>query len=278
MDSYDGQPPRVVETASGTTDANNSKSGGLAYVIAAIALVASFGLGVGLKGCMNVTANMLGSSYGTQHDGEPQWLDDRDDSLNDLDDLDKLFGDEGSGDGGLGGDTLGDTDSSASQPVADLLGGDLKMYGYTIDSRLGASAYANAQQSVSSYARELVVLDRDASSEIATTLHNAAWGSGKLADALDAASQKASETIEALRALEVPTAEGAQAQGIAEDLADAREEAIERWEAISSELALMARSETLSADDLASYERSVTEATDDAAEDLADALKASTDR
>ena len=56
------------------------------------------------------------------------------------------------------------------------------------------------------------------------------------------------------------------------------EEAVGRWKAIKTELALMASSESLSQDDIASYERSVAEATDDAAEDLADALRASTDR
>ena len=270
MGEGEKQPPRVVETASGTTDANNGKSGGFAYVIAVVAIVVSLGVGNGLRGCVNLMADM-GTNYVSQH-GDIQTLID-DDGTGDRDWwLDDGFGED------RGNEERTDTDSSAAVSVEELIGGDLNMFSYTIDAHLGASAYANAQQSVSTFARELVVCDRDASSDIATTLRNAAWGSGKLSDAFGEASKKASETIEALRAMEVPEVGGKHADSIASDLKDAREDAIERWEAISDELALLARSERLSADDISDYERNVAKATDDAAEELADALKDSADR
>ena len=56
MGEGEKQPPRVVETASGTTDANNGKSGGFAYVIAVVAIVVSLGVGNGLRGCVNLEA------------------------------------------------------------------------------------------------------------------------------------------------------------------------------------------------------------------------------
>lgn len=270
MGEREKQPPRVVETASGTTDTDNGKSGGLAYGIAIVAIVVSFGVGNALRGCVNLIAD-VGSNYVSQH-GDIQTLIDDDGNS----DRDWWLDDNGSE--SQNDEQRTDTDSSVDVTVEELVGGNLNMFGYTIDAHLGASAYANAQQSVSTFARGLVVCDRDASSDIATTLRNAAWGSGKMSDALDEASKKATATIEALRALEIPEVGGKHAESIAGDLKDAREDAIERWEAISDELALLARSERLSADDISDHERNVAKATDEAVENLAEALKDSADR
>lgn len=61
---YDG--PRVTETASGTTAADNHQSGNFAYVIAAIALAVSLLLGKGVGALFEMAGDLILSDYGSE--------------------------------------------------------------------------------------------------------------------------------------------------------------------------------------------------------------------
>ena len=55
MDPTTTQPtpdaPRLIETASATTSSDNSSSGPLAYILAALALLVCLAMGLAAKGC-----------------------------------------------------------------------------------------------------------------------------------------------------------------------------------------------------------------------------------
>lgn len=268
------KPARIIETAAGTTSPDNAKSGKTAYVIAVVAVALLALLGSGISGCMSMALDIVEASGTAYEDGIDQYeeyLDEYIDNHQDLDGLgmppyDDPYGEEG------GGWDFGD-----DATVEDLLDSDLGLYQPTIDSLLSASSYANAQMDVSEYVRSLVLIDRDASSSLATGLRKAAWGDADTSKALAEAAQLADETIEQLRALEAPEAEGANASAIARNLEVGHSKAVDRWKAISDELKLLQASE-VDAQAIAEADGAVSDAAAEAASALADALSDSVTR
>lgn len=271
MTTNEQQPPHVIETASATTDPDNARSGSFAYIIAGVAIAASLLLGLGMRGCVSVAADLIGESQHTGT-GQPHYLEEYFDN----EDNNDWFDDNG----GIGGDSLtdGQSNPSESQTVEDLIGSGLAMFDDTIDANLSASTYANAQQAVSSYVRDLVVIDKNASSELAKSLRDAAWNSRGLDEALEAAHQKAEETKESISELKVPEARGEQSATIDDELKKARKAALDRWDSIIEALDVLARSETLSESELAELEEAVAEDTQDAATHFSTALRSSAER
>ena len=287
MDEGQGRPKTpIIETAAGTTDPDNAKSGNKAYVIAAAALVALLVMGAGLSGCINFVNDIVG--WGMSSGGYDQYTqpyqqhyednDGYDDPLEFLYDyMDDTDGDTYYDNGQPKND---DSSTSMNKKVSakDALGAELAMYQTTIDALLAQSSYANAQQPVRTFVRSLVLVDRDASSEIASALHSASWNDKDIAQALDDAKQKADETVKALQEEELPEVAGGKAKDVTDRLESGRKHAIERWEAVSSELDLLGSAEELDSSALTEAEKHVTDATQDAAEDFAQAMSDSINR
>lgn len=286
MTAFDeGQPqdPRIIETASGTTSPSNSDSGGFAYVIAVVAVALSLLIGTGLSGCMSLVNGFIEYEYiGGQPDYSTDTYDfdydfDFDDEANPFyndylpEDFLENFGTED----GDGSSTVTVT-TPQSSTLEEALGDSLAMYDTTIDSLLPAMSYANANPDVRGYVRDIVLVDRDASSELHNVLRSAAWGDVEVSEALALASEKAEATAEELREKELPTIEGDNAAEASRQLELGRSAAIDRWEAIASELELLAGAED--SVDMALLEEAdaqVATAASDAASAFGEALSAS---
>lgn len=274
MDSVGGwqddRHERVIETASATTSPDNAQSGHMAYIIAAIAVGVLILFGMGLSGCMSLVAEIVSDDHNAnQHYVEEPFFDeDFDDLMNDWGDdwdtdWDDLDGDDS--------DSLG----GSYKPVEEILGTDLGMYSATIDSLLSASSYANSQADVSSYVREVVLIDRDGTNQLATTLRNAAWIGEGMDGALDEAKEEVDETLEALRGKTLPSLSGDHASDISHDLEVGRSKAIERWETIGKELDLLSQSGHASVGEVMDLEDTAYQASEAAAEHFATALSTS---
>ena len=285
MGENQGRPKTpIIETAAGTTDPENAKSGNKAYLVVAATLGALLLLGTGLSGCLNLAMDIVLSTaheYGETYDQPyydqftaPEGEGDPLDFLNDyINDQENTYYDNGQ-------QRLDDTQSVMGGKVTaeDALGSELAMYSSTIDAALAQSSYANAQQSVRDFVRSLVIADRDASSELASSLHSAAWNGKDLTQAIDDAEKKADETIKSLQDAKLPEVAGGKAKEVTESLESGRTHAVERWEAIKSELETLKTSEELDSSTVSDADKKVIEAAQAAADDFADAMEDSIDR
>ncbi len=270
----------IIETASATTSPDNARSGHMAYVIALIAILLLGLFGSGMSGCLMLTRNMLESEYSSTPNLKPyeqllqDELDERDyDSFDDyLDDyFNQLYDNDGTS-YPYGNDTDAPTGNSKSTSVKEILDSDLGLYDSTIDHLLPATAYANAQASVRTFVRDLVIEDRDASSEIAALLKAAAWSDGSPSAALAQASEKAQAMVTTLQGMKFPQVEGKNATSISRNLEVGRGKAIDRWKAIVEELELLSESDEVNASDVAKADAEVTKAAQEAADAFEQAL------
>ena len=274
----DGTPRerRSIETASGTTSPDNAKSGKGAYIIAAIAILACLALGSCVSGCMTIFSKALDEVMTDDYDAHG--IDPYEQYVEDFEDNDFFpfmdDSDEGSQDDG----GYSSEDVSGTVEVKQVVGGDLSAYSVTIDSLLFASDYANAESSVRTSVREIVLADRNASSELANMLHSAAWGDKDLSEALAQASELAAQTTETIRATSLPSVEGGNATEISRGLEKGKTAAVERWKAISAELELLSQGDEVSYSDLAQADDAVAQAAEDAASEFSGALSNSAKR
>ncbi len=274
MDSVGGwqddHREQVIETASATTSPDNARSGHMAYIIAAIAVGALALFGMGISGCMSLAADIVAEDFEEYHDSyieEPYYDNDLDDLLNDWEDLDLENWDEDSN--SLGG---------SYKPVDEVLSTDLGMYSATIDSLLSASSYANSQSDVSSYVRQIVLIDRDGTTQLANTLRNAAWIGEGVDEAIDEAKGQVDETIESLRDKGLPSLTGDHASDVSRDLEVGRSKAIERWKAIGEELDLLSQDSRVSVSAVLDLEDTAYQASEAAADSFSSALSTSANR
>lgn len=269
----------VVETASGTTSADNSQSGITAYVIAGVTVVLLALFGTGLSSCVSLASDLAmeeynsGSGYSEDVYGDEDF--DYEDWYNqymeeDLDTDDWLE----RWDSGDYDDSSTDVPSSLS--VEDALDLDLGMYSLTIDSMLPAMSYANASSEVREYVRSVVLADRNGSSDLHDVLRAAAWGESDVSEALDEAIGLAADKADELRELSLPELEGDGAKEVSRQLEQGRTAAIDRWDAISTELSLLSSSiGEVDTDDLMDADDEVNDAAEDAATAFSEALSAS---
>ena len=285
MGESQGRPKTpIIETAAGTTNPDNNKSGRKAYVIAAAAMAALLLIGSGVTGCLNLAMDVAvsaaheygGSSsqpYTEQYPDQENYSDPWDMIDDYMDNRENTYYDNGQ-------QRPDDMSSVMGGKVtaADALGSELAMYSSTIDAALAQSSYANAQQSVRDFVRALVIVDRDASSEIASSLHSAAWNDKDLTQAIDDAKKKAEETIASLQEAEMPKVTGSKAKDVEASLESGRKHAIERWEAVVSELDLLSTDEKLESSTVSDADKKVIEAAQQAADDFASAMEDSLER
>lgn len=285
MPTYDegrSQDDRVIETASGTTSSSNSDSGSFAYVIAAVAIALMLLVGTGLSGCMSLVSGLIEDEIG----GGDYYTDTTDSYDNDYN-YDYDFGDNFFNEDFTFEDMLehleneeqgGTVPVNTTEPssIEEVLGGSLSMYDTTIDSLLPAMSYANANPTVRDYVRDVVLVDRDAASELHSILLSAAWGETELPEALEQASEKAEATAEELRDKQLPAVEGAGAAEASRQLELGRTAAIDRWVAIASELDVLAgMQDAVDTTSLSDADAEVASAAYDAAAAFGAALSAS---
>lgn len=287
MPTYDEgktQDDRVIETASGTTSPSNSDSGSFAYVIAGVAIALMLLVGTGLSGCMSLVSTLVEDELGGG-DYYTSPTDSNDNGYNynyDYDFDDNFFNEDFTFEDMLehleneeqGGTVPVNTTEPSS--VEQVLGGSLAMYDTTIDSLLPAMSYANANPTVRDYVRDVVLVDRDAASELHSILLSAAWGETELPEALEQASEKAEATAEELRDKQLPAVEGAGAAEASRQLELGRTAAIDRWVAIASELDVLAgMQDAVDTTSLSDADAEVASAAYDAATAFGAALSAS---
>jgi hypothetical protein len=253
-------------------------------VIAAVAIALMLLVGTGLSGCMSLVSTLVedelsGGDYYTSP------TDSNDNGYNydyDYDFDDSFFNEDFTFEDILehleneeqGGTVPVNTTEPSS--VEQVLGGSLAMYDTTIDSLLPAMSYANANPTVRDYVRDVVLVDRDASSELHGILLSAAWGETELSEALAQAGEKAEATAEELRDKQLPTFEGAGAAEASRQLELGRTAAIYRWAAIASELEAMAgMQDAVDTTSLSDADAEVASAANDAATAFGAALSAS---
>lgn len=248
-----------IETASATTSPDNANSGNAAYLITVVALAVLLALSVGLSGCLGTLVGAsLAEEYASSDASTPDGLGD---GIS-LEDLERLLG---GGSGDAGSQDPSDVPSELSQ--SDALDLSLSLYDTTVDDGVDATAYAGVPSDVRSYVRSLLTADRDASSELARCLNAAARGDD------DTAMQEAVEAAASGRV----AIEGIEERSFGDDaldqaLAEARQDTLDRWDAIASEVQLLDTDGTISYDDLESADQEVVDRTDDAAQAFSEAL------
>lgn len=278
-DEREPRTQRVVETASGTTSPSNAQSGNLAYIIAGLTVLGLLVLGLGMRGCVSFIGDAVLQDYAYEEVMEPYGQEDG----FDLDTEEDEYGDED-----LFGDIFGEEETTDEQQglhieddeltAQDALALDLAIYSATIDNNLAASAYGNAEKSISTFARALVLKDKNASDEIGKSLRGVTWGQGDTSEAIAAARELATATAEDIRQMELPKAQGEKAREVSHSLERGRSKAVERWEAIATELTVLDSTDAISSTELIAADDDVASAAGEAAEALASALSASANR
>lgn len=268
--------PPVIETASATTSTDNANSGNLAFVLAAVAIASLAVIGMGMSSIFQLAGHLVEeheTSYwyddpdGYQFDlndntGDPyDLIEEYLDGPNDYDDLSFLTNKDK--------ELVLDQDKDGKVTPTEALGADLGMYEATIDSLLPQSSYANAQADVRSFVRDLVLADRNATSEMASSLQQTAWKEGDVKQELEKASALADKTIEELQAMKAPAAQGDKAKDISKSLEAGKSKAIDRWKAIADELKLIASADELDGNEV----KKADELTGSTAQEAADALE-----
>lgn len=264
----------VVETASATTSPDNARSGHFAYVIALVTVCVLAVIGTGMAGCTSLFMNLIEDEfYDYDRDVYDQLYDERE--YDDFDEyLDEYLERIYNNDLDRPTDSFGTSplDENGTITVKEALESELGIYNATIDVLLPANAYANAQGTVRTFVRDLVIADRDASSQIASALRVAAWSDESPSQALAEATDQAEEMVKRLQAMEFPQVEGDKASEVSRNLEIGRGKAIDRWKAIVAELELLASSEELDARDVRDADEQVSEAAQDAADAFTQAL------
>lgn len=211
----DKQP--VLESASATTSQDN-RSGVAAYVIVAVVLMVLVALALTLCNVLEVVGTSI------------DWEDPNTYSFDD-DDYDDLLDD-------LGIDDEHDISSGQSLTADNALDQYLGCIEYTVSDYVFASDYSGSQQAVATYVKALASRDASSAAEVKSHLRAAAAAGDDAtrASELQAAADAAASASEAIEALELPaesSVTGTKAADIIENLTDARDDALTRWNKIA---------------------------------------------
>ena len=271
--SADNKKP--FETASATTDPDNSSSGPFAYVITGVCLILLVGFGLLLSSCVSIamTASATsGSSYGGSQGmpyGEDLDFDDFGDIENWLDQY-APYGDDGMGTDG----TSPTTDTNASIATVDeILDFQIAPYGDCIDDTVSASSYAGTPSEVRDFVRQVVTSDRDYTSQVTGALNAAATDEASTQEKVREAVTLCEEASKAINDIAIPELKGDSDGSVADTLGTAKTKAQERWDQMGRELALLDTTETVETRKLWNYDEDVQDATEEAGELLERAME-----
>ena len=277
-------PDRPVESASATTSRDNS-AGNAPYIIVALALVAAMvvtqAVANGIGAVASYAAYGAASGSGNLESQLDDWADQWDDQW---DGNGSNGQNPGQGNSGSGSGTSPDSGSSSSRRegltsdnVFDL---DYYAFDYSLADYVYASDYSGAQSQVSTYVHQLVTLDRDATSQVVSHVRAAASAQDDAtrASELQQAQQLSQSMGDSIRALQRPQGvSGTNANEIADDLDDAVEGSLERWQSMTRLLQIMASPDGHTVGDALDADEDASEL-EDIATDLADALSASANK
>ncbi len=244
----------IIESASATTSPDNKNSGPAAYVIAGVSAVLLILASYGLSSCAS-------SLVGYALVSDMAYSDDMYDYDEYYDYDDEYYLDEN------------DTSStSGSLSVEEALSLELAAYDSYLDDSISAFDYAGASSDVSDYVRSLVNADSNAMDSLYATLRSAARDEDTRGESLAEALATCDAAIEAISAVEVPTSSSTDAS---DSLANGLQYTLGRWEALRSEVELLASSDEIDYSALVEADNLVLELTDEAGSALAEAMSLS---
>ena len=287
------QPQQPIESASGTTSPDNSKSGPVAYIVTIVCVVVLIAICAGTAQCVNKTINAV----------LPRVLEETMDrveiELSDPETIERIIDDEGldadnfddyfeqifgepyedyfnidldGRDSGDGWDPSDDGDGYEFDS-RDVLGLDLAIYDWNIDDMVSANAYAGADADVRDFVRDLVLADREATEDLIREFRRAGREGEDFNAHLEEALKIASDTRSDLSAMELPDTN----EETEELLNEAVEHAKARWAAIGELIETLFGNDTVSDQDLEALDDTIYYETRNAAQALEDALAASRD-
>ena len=290
MSAQDKEPK--FETASATTDPDNSNSGPFAYIVTAICLGGTLMLGVLGAGCTSVILSATASSHsanaGTSGATSPFDLNDNgatpngneDTGLNDLDDIFDFYNRElndlyGNGDSTTGNDAQGRStgnDASGSAKTTDALDYQLAPYGDEVDDCVSANAYAGTPSEVRDFVRDVVAKDKDYTKQLVGLLYEAARNEDGRGEALTKAVKVCEDASKAFTDLKLPTIEKDKDGAVGDLLGSAKGKVVERWDQMKTEVQMLNTDGDIDTKQLWRTDEDIVDATEDAGELFEDAM------
>lgn len=277
MDSKSNKPK--FETASATTDPENSNSGPFAYVVTAVCLGGALVLGLIGAGCTSLVLStamqdqpsMSGDPSSSTSMPYPYGNDQSSPFGNDdtgLEDLEELFNYYGL----PYGSTNGQGSTSGTSSSTDVLDYQLAPYGDNLDDCVGANSYAGTPAEVREFVRGVVQSDKDYTKEVVNLMYDAARNEDARTDSLTKAAEKCAEASKAFSELEVPKVEKDKDGTVGDLLGSAKSKVVERWNQMKDELELINTTDEIDNKKLWRLDEDVVDATEDAGDLLEDAM------
>ena len=267
MSTNDNKKP--FETASATTDPDNSNSGPFAFIITGVCLAVLLGLGLLISSVASIALTAAASAMSDAPSSSSMPFDD-DFDLNELDELFNQYYQDDNNYGGSGASTQNGTSSMVT--VDEALDFDLAPYGACIDDGVSASAYAGVPQEVRSFVRELVSADRTNTQKVVAALNEAALNDETRAAKVKEAIELSDAGVRAINDIALPSLTNDEGGAVADALGSAKTKAAERWTQMGRELRLLDTTDKIETRKIWNYDEDVADATEEAADLIEDAM------
>lgn len=284
----DNREPRVIESASATTSRDNENSGPFAYVITAVALGLLLLVGVAGAGCVSLVLSSIADDY--QHDMQSTGAtavpnDDFDfdfdedfDFDTDLEEfIERYANPNGSHHNTSNSSDKPSSDAENAASVADALDFSIAPYGDGIEAGVSASAYAGVSDAARDFVRSVVTTDTSNNKQLVVYLDNAAKNENERAQNIASARELCKAARSAMEALQAPSSDEVGGDA-AEKLSVALGKAQERWSLMEEEISLLDTSDKVDTEELWKRDEKVLQATEDAANQLEEALYAAANK
>ena len=274
-----------AESASGTTSSEN-KSGPFAYIITIVCVLALIGISTACTRCTSgVMSKVIDKLVYEGWDNYEYFVDNPEDFERIINDdgfdadtfdeyFEQIFGDTYDDYFNIpkGNDNVfenqGDTYEFNSR---DVIGLDIAIYEYTIDSMVSASVYAGSDADVKDFVRDFVLRDRNAADDLVHEFRAAGRSGEDFTEHLENAREIAVSTLDELASSELPNTNDETQLALGEAI----EHATGRWSAIVEFIDLLMDNETVSDQELESVDDTIYYETRNAAQAFEDALAAS---
>ncbi|MBR3159071.1 MAG: hypothetical protein IKF14_08195 [Atopobiaceae bacterium] len=266
MSTNDNKKP--FETASATTDPDNSNSGPFAFIITGVCLAVLLGLGLLISSVASIALTAAASAMSDAPSSSTPLDDDFD-----FNDLDELFNQYYQDDNNYGGSSTSTQNGTSSMVTVDeALDFDLAPYGACIDDGVSASAYAGVPQEVRSFVRELVSADRTNTQKVVAALNEAALNDEARAAKVKEAIELSDAGVRAINDIALPSLTNDEGGAVADALGSAKTKAAERWTQMGRELRLLDTTDKIETRKIWNYDEDVADATEEAADLIEDAM------
>ena len=274
--SAQDKDPKPFETASATTDPDNSNSGPFAYVITGVCIAVLLVFGICCSSCASIALSAAGSAASGAGQGSPTSTPLQNDEF-DLDQFEQWL-EQYSDPNAYGTDYGSNSGTGSTQnesgvvSVAEALDFDLAPYQSSLDAEVSASAYAGTPSEVRDYVRSLVNADKDYTQKVVNALNEAALKEDVRADKVKEAVALCTEASGALAKIKLPSVQNDTDGAVADALGTAKTKAQERWDQMGRELSLLDTQDQVQTRKLWNYDGDVRDATQEAGDLLEDAM------